>query len=71
MKVIQNHHISYAHPEHRSMVDIIVPTWKGEHQILGKIQMYCKKEVSLGFIQALEVFIAQRKYDAIDLKERL
>lgn len=69
-KVIQNHHIQYAHPVYKSMKDIIVPLWKGEHNILVKIAWCTKNEVSQGFIQALEIFIAMRKYDAIDLKEK-
>lgn len=66
-KVIQEHHIQYAHPDHKSMKDIVVPVFKGEHLILNKIQMFTKKEVSQGFLQALKVFIAQNEYQAIDL----
>ena len=66
-KVIQNHHIQYLHPSHASMKDIVVPVFKGEHLILNKIQMFTKKEVSQGFLQALKVFIAQNEYQAIDL----
>ncbi len=69
-KVIQFHHIQYKHPDHKSMRDIIVPIWKGEHLIANKIQMFCKKEVSQGFITILKVFIAQREHEAIDLKEK-
>lgn len=66
-KVIQNHHIAYKNPDHKSVKEIIVPIYKGEHNLLTKISWYCKKDVSKGFIQALEIFIAMRKYDAIDL----
>ena len=66
-KVIQNHHIQYQHDIHKSMKVIVVPVFKGEHLILNKIQMFNKKEVSQGFIQALKVFIAQNEYQAIDL----
>ena len=66
-KVIQNHHIQYQHDIHKSMKDIVVPVFKGEHLILNKIQMFTKVETSQGFLQALKVFIAQNEYQAIDL----
>ena len=69
-KVIQFHHIQYAHPTYKSMKDIVVPLWKGEHNVLVKLAWCTSRDVSQGFIQALEIFIAQRKYDAIDLKEK-
>lgn len=65
MSVIQKHHIKYKEKDGE---DWIVPIFKGEHQILTKIQWYCRKKTSLGFITALRYFIDKRENEAIDLK---
>jgi len=49
--IIQTHHISYD-PE------VAVRLRKCEHLLLTRLQWYCKKQVSRGFITALKVFIA-------------
>ena len=49
--VIQTHHISQD-PE------ITVRIRKCEHLLLTRLQWYCKKQVSRGFLTALKVFIA-------------
>lgn len=49
--VIQTHHISYD-PE------VTVRLRKCEHLLLTRLQWYCKKQVSRGFLTALKVFIA-------------
>jgi hypothetical protein len=49
--VIQEHHISYD-PE------VVVKLRKCEHLVLTRMQWYCKKQVSRGFITALRVFVA-------------
>lgn len=67
--ITQNHHITYAHPDHKSQEDIVVRVTKGEHGILTRIQWWCKKTVSKGFIKALKVFIAMNEDRAIDLEE--
>lgn len=64
MSVIQKHHIKY---KERDGEDFIVPIFKGEHQILTKMQWYCRKKVSKGFITALSHFIETRKKEAVDL----
>jgi len=68
-RVAQNHHIQYAHPEHKSMKEITVRVYKGEHLILSKIQMFTKKTVSKGFIRALKVFIAQHEDIAEEVED--
>lgn len=59
-RVIQQHHISYD-------PDVSVHIYKGEHMLLTKMQWFCKKNVSRGFITALKVFIAENEYRAKDL----
>ena len=58
--VVQSHHISYD-PE------VVVRIRKCEHLVLTRLQWYCKKQVSRGFITALKVFIALNEYKATDL----
>lgn len=59
-RIIQEHHISYDPP-------VTVYVGKGEHRVLTLIQWYTKKFVSLGFIIALETFVAQNRHRAIKL----
>ena len=65
-KIIQLHHIQYEHPERKSMQDVVVPVYKGEHLVLTKIQWFCKNGCSKGFIKALKVFIAMNEDEAVD-----
>ena len=65
-RIIQRHHIQYAHPERKSMRDIVVPIFKGEHKILTLMQW--AKTYSKGFIKSLKVFIAQHEDEAVDLE---
>jgi hypothetical protein len=58
--VIQSHHISYD-PE------VVVNIRKCEHLVLTRINWYCKKQVSRGFLTALEVFIALNRSRAKEL----
>ena len=58
--VIQEHHISYKPP-------FSVQVYKGEHLILSKMQWFCRKKVSQGFITALKVFIAEHEQAAHNL----
>lgn len=51
MRVIQRHHLSYD-PE------IIVRIYKGEHEILSKLNLYTRKSLSKGLIKALKHWIA-------------
>ena len=62
-KVVQQHHIAYE-PE------IVVYVRKGEHLILTRMQWYCRKTVSKGFIQALKVFVANHENIAVDLSPK-
>ena len=59
LRVTQLHHISYK-PEWT------VPIYKGEHWCLTQMQR--RVNVSVGFITALKVFIAQHEYSAHDLE---
>jgi hypothetical protein len=60
VKTVQRHHISY-NPE------VTVFITKGEHLILTRMQWFCKRIVSSGFLKALTVFIRANKDRAIDL----
>jgi hypothetical protein len=57
---VQTHHISYS-PE------IMVKVFRGEHGILSRMQWYCRKKVSKGFIEALKRFIKERESEAVEL----
>ena len=63
-KAIQVHHIKYKKKDGR---DWKVRVFKGEHYILTRIQWYCKKRVSKGFIIALKNFIKERKWESEEL----
>ena len=65
-KLINFHHIVYADEKHPNQ-EWIVPMFKGEHNCITKISWYTRKDVSLGFITALEEFIVRNKHRAIDL----
>ena len=41
--------------------------FKDEHEICSKIQWYCRKKVSKGFLEHLKHFILEREAGAIDL----
>jgi len=60
-RVTQRHHISYD-PE------ITATIYKGEHEILSKMNMYTKKNLSRGFIRCLKTFIALHEDRATELE---
>ena len=53
-KIVQGHH-PFTKNERKKLEDFTTPITKGEHQILTLVQRYCSKEVSLAFIQNLEI----------------
>lgn len=59
-RAIQRHHISYK-PE------IIVKIYKGEHELLTKLDRYEVNTVSKGFIRALKSWIALNEHRAEEL----
>jgi len=67
-RVIQNHHIIYAHPDHKSQHEVKACIFKGEHEIIGKINLYSRRTLSRGFIKCLKVFIALNEDRALDLE---
>lgn len=68
MKIVQKHHIIYAHPDKKSQKDEVVSLYKGEHLILTRIQWL--GHISKGFIKSLKVFIALNEDKAEDLDEK-
>ena len=68
--IVQEHHIIYGHPDHKSQKDVVVYITKGEHGVLTKIQWWCKNNVSKGFITALKVWIALNEYRAVDMEDK-
>jgi hypothetical protein len=54
--VIQEHHLVYASPDHPDQETTVIVR-KAEHLLLTRMQWYCKKTVSRGFIKALKHFI--------------
>jgi hypothetical protein len=61
----QMHHISYENPEW------IVPIYKGEHELLTKMNLYSRKTLSQGFIVSMLHFIACNFGRAIKLGEEI
>ena len=68
--IVQEHHIIYAHPDHKSQKEVVAYITKGEHGILTKMQWWCKGTVSKGFIKALRIWIALNEDRAINLEEQ-
>ena len=64
MRVKQKHHLIYDNKDGQEWVETV---YKGEHQICTKMQWYCKKNVSKGFIRWLEFFIVRNKDRAEEL----
>jgi hypothetical protein len=65
-RVIQEHHIKY---KKKDGYDWTVIVYKGEHQILGLIKRYTKKNVSQGFSDALINFVLENQKRARKLKK--
>lgn len=63
-RAIQKHHITYAS---KGDVDRIVKVYKGEHGVLTKIQWWCPRPWSKGFIEALMQAIHDSEIDAVEL----
>ena len=62
---IINHHIQYAHPERKSMKDIVVKIYDMEHKVLTLMQW--PKTFSKGFIKSLKVWLAMNEDEAIEI----
>ena len=63
--VVQRHHIVYASPDHPEQ-ELTVRVGKGEHLILGKLNLYTRRRISRGLIKALKVFVAMNEDRATD-----
>ena len=53
-KVIQNHHLVYAVPEH-GQKDEIIPLTRGEHFLITRLNRH--KHITPGFIKAIKYWI--------------
>lgn len=65
-RVLQFHHLVYPsrdHPEQEWTEKI----YKSEHLLATRMNWYCKKSVSRGFIRWLRFFILKNEDRAIDL----
>jgi hypothetical protein len=67
-RVTQRHHIVYGCPDHPEQ-EKIVRIYKGEHEILSKMNLYTRKSVSRGFLAALAIFIVMNSDRAEDIKD--
>ena len=56
-RVTQNHHIMPEF-EYKRLKDVTTRCYKGEHEILTKVQRYCAVNVSRAFLDDLKLFIA-------------
>jgi hypothetical protein len=60
--IVQDHHVSYD-PE------VKVRVYKGEHMILTRLSW--RKKISMGFIKALEVWINEKRLEAVELSRKV
>ena len=64
-RVIQPHHLIY---DERKGQEVTVKLYKGEHRIATLMQIYCRKNVSKGFMKWLKFYLAINEDRAIDLE---
>ena len=65
-RIVQEHHCIYPSPDHPEQ-ELTVRIFKGEHLVATRIQWYCRKSLSKGFIKYLKFFIACNEDRAEDL----
>jgi hypothetical protein len=63
---IHGHHEIYPSPEHPEQ-EWVHYVYAGEHELLGKANLYSRKTVSQGFLDGLEFFILKNRRRAVDL----
>ena len=59
--IIQRHHLFYGDANH----EVVVPMFKGEHFLITNLNR--RKNISLGFIQSLKIWLTLNECNAIDL----
>lgn len=67
-RVIHRHHVIYGSPEHPEQ-EWLTYIYAGEHELLGKMNLYSRKTVSHGFLDSLGFFILRTRHRAIDLEK--
>ena len=65
-RVVQFHHLVYSSPEHHEQ-EWTEKIYKSEHLLATRMNWYCKKSVSRGFLRWLRFFILKNEDRAIDL----
>jgi hypothetical protein len=65
-RIVNMHHVRYGSEKHPEQ-ELIVPVYKGEHEILSKRNLYTRKSVSKGFIKDMKMWIAENEDRAVDL----
>jgi hypothetical protein len=65
---IQKHHITYEDKE-TNTPERVVSIYRGEHGVLTRLQWWCSKGCSKGFIEALEQYISDNKDNSIELAD--
>jgi hypothetical protein len=63
-QVFNRHHIVYPSGEHTEQ-EYVVEVRKCEHLLLTRLNWYCRKTVSRGFIRALKIWIAMNEWRAV------
>ena len=63
--VVQRHHIVYA--DEGKGPEVVVLIYQGEHWAITQLQR--RKHISKGFIEALEYWIAENRYKAVELSQ--
>ena len=66
-RIIHRHHTVYPTPEHPEQ-ELIHFVYAGEHELLGKANLYSRKTVSEGFLDSLGFFILRNRRRAVDLE---
>lgn len=65
-RVVQGHHLCYPAPDHPEQ-EWVEKIYKSEHLLATRMNWYCKKAVSRGFLRWLRFFILKHEDRAIDL----
>jgi hypothetical protein len=66
-RIIHRHHTIYPSPE-RPDQELIHYVYAGEHELLGKANLYSRRTVSHGFLDSLGFFILRNRRRAVDLE---
>ena len=65
-RAVHGHHVIYPSKEHPEQ-ELVYYVYAGEHELLGKANLYSRKTISRGFLESLRFFILRNESRAVDL----